>query len=278
MFAWINQLDMPWRALVWAAIAVAVVALAWGGTALNKRVFNKVQQKHRGIHLAFFEKINSALIVLLILILAISVFSGAKTVWQTIFGGTAIVSAVLAFAAQDVIKDILAGLMISIYKPFEISDRIVLEDGTAGVVETITLRHVVLLGIDSNHIIVPNSKLNAMQINNFSYETELQSIQFRFSVGYDSDMEQVKRVIFEAVADSPYSVPGRKQKTGELTYGPVYFLSFADSALITAVTVFFEKQHEPEVVINDVNTRVREALIANRIEIPYNYINIVTKQ
>lgn len=277
MTAWINHLDMPWRALVWAAIAVAVIVLAWGGASLNKRIFKKVQEKHRGIHLAFFERINSALIVLLIVILAISVFSGAQTVWQTIFGGTAIISAVLAFAAQDIIKDILAGLMISMYKPFEIGDRIVLEDGTAGVVETITLRHVVMIGIDGVRIVVPNSKLNAMQLNNFSYNTELLSVQFRFSVGYDSDMEQVREVIAEAVEDSPYSVPGRKQKTGEATYGPVYFISFADSALIMAVTVFFEKRHDPEVVMNDVNTRVREALLANRIEIPYNYINVISK-
>ena len=47
-------------------------------------------------------------------ILALSGFGGLGSVWKTFLGGTAIISAVLAFAAQDVIKDVLGGLMISI--------------------------------------------------------------------------------------------------------------------------------------------------------------------
>lgn len=277
MLDWIKNLDTGPRILAWAAIAAGIGIVAWVGVRLNKRVFRKLQQKHRGIHLAFLEKIISAFIFLFLIILAISLFSGAQTVWQTIFGGTAIISAVLAFAAQDVIKDILAGLMISVYKPFEIGDRIVLEDGTAGVVENITLRHVVLVGLDSLHTVIPNSKLNAMQLNNFSYESKLSSVQFRFSVSYDSDMALVKRVIAEAVEKSEYSVPGCL-KDGSPCYGPVYFISFADSALIMAVTVFFERKTDPEKVMDDINVRVRRALVDNGIEIPYNYVNVITKQ
>ena len=274
MAEWFTELDTGWKIAVIAIAAAVIFMLAWGGTYLNKKLFKRIQKKHRGIHLAFFEKICSALIVVIIIIIVISAFNGAHTVWQTIFGGTAIISAVLAFAAQDTIKDILAGLMLSIYKPFEIGDRIVLEDGTAGVVENISLRHVVMVGLDSHHIIVPNSKLNAMQINNFSFESELLSVQFRFSVSYDSNMSQVKKVIEDAVRASDYSCPG-KNVDGESSYGPVYFIAFADSALIMAVTVFFEKKYDPEIVIDDINTRVREALVSNGIEIPYNYINVV---
>ena len=258
-------------------IAAAIFLLAKIGTALNKRFFKRVQKKHRGIHLTFFERINSALIVFFLIVFAVSVFSGAQTVWQTIFGGTAIVSAVLAFAAQDIIKDMLAGLMISVYKPFEIGDRIVLEDGTAGVVKNITLRHVVLEGLDSHHIVIPNSKLNAMLLSNYSFESDLMSVQFRFSVSYDSDMKQVKQVIGDAVQESDYSLPGQTDPEGQSHYGPVYFISFADSALIMAVTVYFERGTDPEMVISDINTRVREALIAHNIEIPYNYVNVVAK-
>ena len=275
MLEWFNQLHVGWRILLWIGIVLVIAFLSWGALKLNRRVFRKLQEKHRGIHLAFFERINSALIVVFLIIFAVSLFSGTRTVWQTIFGGTAIVSAVLAFAAQDVIKDILAGLMLSIYKPFEIGDRIILEDGTEGIVKSISLRHVVIVEIDSHHIIIPNSKLNAMQLSNFSYESELLSIQFRFSVSYDSDMAEVKRVIASATAESPYSVPGKRDENGNPCYGPVYFIAFADSALIMAVTVYYEKAHDPEVVISDVNTRVREALIANNIEIPYNYINVI---
>ncbi len=275
MIEWFRNLEIGWKIPIWILIGVCFLLVAWGAVRLNKRVFQKIQQKHKGIHLAFFEKINAAVIIIACVVLAVSVFSGAQTVWQTIFGGTAIISAVLAFAAQDVIKDILAGLMISIYKPFEIGDRIVLEDGTAGVVENITLRHVVLIGLDTLRIVIPNSKLNAQQLNNFSYESAQQSAQFRFSVSYDTDTELAKRVIARAIEESEYSLPGKTDENGLACYSPVYFIAFADSALILAATVYFEKKYAPEDVINDVNTRVRNALNANNIEIPYNYVNVV---
>ncbi len=44
----------------------------------------------------------------------------------------------------EAVKEMFAGLQISIYKPFDVGSRIEFEDGTAGVVESMTLRHVVI--------------------------------------------------------------------------------------------------------------------------------------
>ena len=60
-------------------------------------------------------------------------------------------------------------------------------------------------------------------------------------------------------------------------YSPVYFFSLSDSALIMEVTVYYEKHFKTELVIDDINTSVREALLKNGIEIPYNYINVISK-
>ena len=191
-------------------------------------------------------------------------------------GGTAILSAVLAFAAQDTIRDILAGLMLSINKPFEIGDRIELSDGTAGIVEDMTVRHIVLRGIDTLRFVIPNSKINEMLVKNYSYHSEIRSINFRFSVGYDSDVELAKQVIFDAIKESDLTVP-KPNPTGIPVYSPVYFIEFADSALIMTVTIYYTKMYPTEVVKNEINTKVREALINNGIEIPYNYVTVVNK-
>ena len=76
------------------------------------------------------------------------------------------IAAVAGFAAQPVIADLICGMMISATKPFDIGDRIELEDGTAGIVKDITLRHVTLQDIDTIVRIIPNSKLNGMKITN----------------------------------------------------------------------------------------------------------------
>lgn len=271
--------DVPigWRLIIWFGIVVLIALIAWLLTKVNKYVFRRIQAKRSGLHLAFFQHVNSALIVISCFVLAISAFSGAASVWQTMLGGTAIVSAVLAFAAQDVIKDILAGLMISVNKPFEIGNRIMLEDGRYGIVENITMRHVVLKQIDTIRIIVPNSKINTMQITNLSYETGMKAAHFRFSVSYDSDMQLVKSLVSRAVEDSEYSLPVRYDEHGMPVYTPVYFMSFDESALTVAVTVYYGGSTASEILIDDINMRVRNIFNENGVEIPYKYINVIQK-
>lgn len=264
-----------WRRPITIAIAAVVtILIAWLLVRLNRRFFRRLQRNRKNIQLSFFQHIVSIMIVLTVLLFAVSAFSGAKTIWQTIFGGTAIISAVLAFAAQDVIKDILAGLMISTYRPFEIGNRIELENGVAGIVEEITMRHVVILEIDSVRRVIPNSKINAMQLTNCSYHSAQRSLTLRYPVGYESDLELVKDLIAEAVRACPRTVP-EQRADGTERYRPVYFLSFADSALIMSTTVYYEAGTPTEAVRDDVNTRVRETLRAHGVEIPYNYVTVV---
>lgn len=274
---YINDLASPWNALVWVALVIAVLSMCILITKLNNAIFKRIQRKNPGLHVMFLQHLISILIIIGFIVLVISSFAGVKTVWTTLFGGTAIISAVLAFAAQDVIKDVLAGMMISAHRPFKVGDRIVLEDGTTGIVEDITLRHVVLKNVESLRFVIPNHIINAMRLSNFSFKTITRSATFKFSLGYDSDMKLAKKVIAKAIESSQYTVDGFIDKDGTNHYGEVYFTSFADSALIVQVNVYYLPTTPTEKVMDDVNMRVREALIANNIEIPYNYVNVVEK-
>ena len=190
---------------------------------------------------------------------------------SSLFQGTAVLAAIAGFAAKPVLSDMFCGIMLSTTKPFNIGDRIDLNDGTSGIVKDITIRHVVLQGIDTLKIVIPNSEINSKVITNMSHRTRIRSIHFRFTVGLDSNTDQVKRIIREAVQDSPYSVP----REGE-EYSPVYFIAYKDSGLEMATTVYYEPTSPTERVKDDINSRVKRALDANGIEIPYNYLNIIS--
>ena len=252
---------------------VVAVLVTWILLKLNKYFFKKRREKNNGLHLMFFKRLLDVVIVVSCGIVTISSYLGLETIWKTILGGTAITTAVLTFAAQDVIKDVLGGLMISVNKPFEVGNRIELEDGTVGIVEYMTPRHVVLAGVDTLRYVVPNSKLNTMRVINYSYHREDRAITFRFPVGYYSDMELVKTVIAKEIEDSPFTKP-IKQKDGTEAYSPVRFMEFASSALMMCVTVYYDSNNPTERVKDDINTRVREALLANNIEIPYQHITV----
>ena len=100
------------------------------------------------------------------------------------------------------------------------------------------------------------------------------ALTFRFPVGYNSDMALVKKVIAKEIKDSPFTKPKTQEEDGTETYAPVRFMEFADSALIMCVTVYYDSSNPTENVKDDINTRVREALIANNIEIPYQHITV----
>ena len=253
-----------------------VLLLTWLLMQAVHAAFRQLQKKQESLHLSFFERAVKIAVLVAGIIIAFSVYGGIGTIWKTLLGGTAIISTVLAFAAQDVIKDILAGLMISMYKPFEVGNRVELEDGTAGIIKDISMRHVVLQTLDTQRVIIPNSKVNTMRVKNFSYHTRNRSIHFRFHIAYGSNVELAMQVIRKAITESEYSIPGKDTPNGK-DYAPVYFTAFDDSSLRLETTVYFKPSAASEVVMTDINLRVNQALAENHIEIPYAYINVVQK-
>lgn len=270
----INQHPEVWQAvrLVLTAIAATVVVIF--ALRIEKKVSQKLLDRKKNINLRFVENIVRFVLILLAVEWVVMSSPLTQSFGKVLFQGTAIIGAIAGFAAQPVIADIICGLMMSATRPFDIGDRIELEDGTAGIVADITLRHVVLKGIDTARLIIPNSKLNGMKLTNMSAKAGKRSILCRFNVAYDTDVDLAMAVIRRAVEESPCSVPGKPGPQGE-EYGPVYFIEYADSSLVMATTVYYEPGFATEAVKSDINARVKRALDANGIEIPYNYVNVV---
>ena len=59
-----------------------------------------------------------------------------------------------------------------------------------------------------------------------------------------------------------------------MVYGPVYFIAINDSSLAMKVTVYYKSDTPTEVLKDDINTRVFEALGAAGIKIPYPYTSV----
>jgi len=260
--------------LVKGAIAflLAIIVIRFIRKLFSKQIGNK----KKAINVRYVENMIRIVVIGVALFWVISSSSVTATLGKTLFQGTALIGAVAGFAAQPILSDLFCGLMLSMQKPFEIGDRIELEDGTAGIVKDISIRHVVLQELDTVEMIIPNSKLNAMKIRNLSKGEARRSFVFEIGISFNSDIKKALEVIFNAVKDSPYTVPGKAGENGKI-YAPVYFLKYDPSALILKTTVYFEPKSPTEVVKSDVNRRVKEALDANGIEIPYPYVNVVQR-
>ncbi|MBR6173205.1 MAG: mechanosensitive ion channel family protein [Eubacterium sp.] len=257
--------------LIFSAIAFVVTFIL---LKIEKRIFAKRMLEKKSIKLRFTRNVIRIVIITVAVVWVLTSSSATADFGKTIFQGTTIMAAVIGLAAGPVISDLFCGLMISINKPFEIGDRVEMDNGVMGIVTDITQRHVVIKEIDSVVRIIPNSKVNSCVIRNMSYNTKIRSIHFRFNVAYGTDVEKAMAVIRKAVEESPFTIPAWKNKN---EYGPVYFIAYEDSSLVMATTVYFQPDHPSEEVKSDINLRVMNAMKEAGIEIPFRYINVVMK-
>ena len=242
---------------------------------LVRLIFKKREINSRKLHRRYLSQLIVAIVIIICLVNVFAAMDPSLNLNATLLKGSALIVAIVGFAAQTAISDLICGLLISVNKPFEIGDRIIIEGMEPGIVEDITLRHTVVRIYDDIRIIVPNSQLNSKTVINTSYQnTERRGIHMQFSVSYDTDVQRAMDVIRDCVVESPYTLGVETNGITEDS-GPVYFLKFADSALILETTIWITRTTSSYVAITDVNMRVNRAFKENGIEIPYNYVNVV---
>ena len=76
---------------------------------------------------------------------------------SALLAGLGLVGFAIGFALKDTISNLLSGVLILLYRPFEIGNRIKIS-GYEGVVISINLRYTEL-DAEGNKILIPNSKL-----------------------------------------------------------------------------------------------------------------------
>jgi len=257
--------------LIYAAIAAVTMTVV---LAVYNRFVKKKLKDKKNIQIRFTQNIIRTIIVLAGIIWVLVSSTATTEIGKVLFQGTAIIGAVAGLAAQPVLGDLFSGIAISFNKPFEIGDRIELDCGIRGIVMDITPRHVIIRTIDTIDVIVPNSKINSSLITNMSHNTKIRSVHMKFNIAYGTDVEKAMNAVKYAVMNSELTVPAWK---GE-NYGPVYFISYADSSLVLATTVYYQPTVSTETVMSDINMRVNDIFAKEGIEIPFNYVNVVMKE
>ena len=106
----------------------------------------------------------------------------------TLVAGLGLTGFALGFALKDVLSNLMAGMMLLFYRPFQIGDQIVM--GTyEGTIEMIRMRDTVLRSYDGRLIIIPNTKLiTEVVVNNMAARLVRESIEARVAPGTSIDV------------------------------------------------------------------------------------------
>ena len=244
---------------------------------ITRVIFPRIRKPGHSLHIRFLDHAIRLVIYIFCIVNIIEIFLPGMNISSIFLRGSALIVAIVGFAAQPVISDLICGFLISFNKPFEIGDRIIVEGLEPGIVEDITLRHTVLRIYDDIRIIVPNSQLNSKMVTNTSYKQENRGVHLQYSVSYDTDVQHAMDIIRDCVAESPYTVGVENHGITEDS-GPVYFLRYAESAIILETTIHVLPSVSTYTATTDINLRVHRAFARNHIEIPYSYINVIKKK
>ncbi len=107
----------------------------------------------------------------------------------------------LGLAAQDLLKDLIGGIVVLVDTSFQVGDRIRIDD-FYGEVTKIGLRSTKLATLDNEMVTIPNSKLLQADIVNASDGLVESSVTTHIYVPSSADLELVESIVREAVLTS----------------------------------------------------------------------------
>lgn len=99
----------------------------------------------------------------------------------------------LALAAQDSVKNIFAGIMIFLDKPFKIKDRIKI-DGHDGVVEEVGLRSTRIRTLEGRIVTIPNCTFTDNSVINVTSQPALK-VKINLGLTYDTNENDMQKAI-----------------------------------------------------------------------------------
>lgn len=126
-----------------------------------------------------------------------------------IFSGAGILAAIIGFAAQAAVSNLIAGAFIVIFRPFRVGDFIKLDDSRMGIVNDITLRHTVINTFENKRLIIPNSVISTESIFNHSIDDQYVLTFNNFVIGLTANIDAAIAIIREEALKLDYIIDNR---------------------------------------------------------------------
>jgi small-conductance mechanosensitive channel len=119
--------------------------------------------------LRFLRRLVLLVVFLVLVAIALSQFTEFKRLAAGILASTAVLAAIVGFAAQHTLGNMVAGVQLAVSQPIRIGDRISFEE-VSGRVTDITLSYTYVNPGDGTSIVIPNQMLVDGIVHNLSTE------------------------------------------------------------------------------------------------------------
>lgn len=115
-----------------------------------------------------------------------------------LLAGLGVVGFVIGFALQDTLSNFASGLMILLYRPYDVGD-LIESAGELGHVRHMSLVNTTIMTFDNQTIILPNNKIWRDVIKNVTAQSS-RRVDMVFGISYDDDIPKAELVLQEILS------------------------------------------------------------------------------
>jgi small-conductance mechanosensitive channel/CRP-like cAMP-binding protein len=175
---------------------------------------------------------------------------------------SALLTAVMGFALQDTLGNLVSGLALQMQRPFDVGDWIEVDNGAqAGRVTEVTWRATSMMTLDHVEVILPNAGLAKSAIRNYSRPSKVSRRRILIGVAYGAAPAEVHEVLVSAAVGAAGVLvePAPFSRTK----------NFGDSAVEYELLFFIDDFEHANNIDGGVRDRIYYALARRGIEIPF---------
>ena len=173
----------------------------------------------------------------------------------------------IGLALQGSLSNLAAGVLLVTFRPFRAGEYVDL-GGIAGTVLNVQIFSTTLRTVDGKIVVVPNGKIIAGNIINFSREPVRRN-EFIISVAYDSDIDKVKQILTDIINSDERVLKDREITVRLNELGP---------SAINFVVRAWSNSGDLQNVYWDVLERVKREFDAQGIRFPYPQMDVNFKR
>ena len=172
----------------------------------------------------------------------------------------------IGFGLQNIVLNLVSGIILAIEKPMEIGDVVELGNKT-GTVKEIGFRSSQITTFEGSVVIVPNGDFISQHLINWTHSNNnSRRVDVIVGVKYGSNLEQVKKIIGDIITGNPdvskYPAPN------------ILIHEFANSSVNIRV-LFWTSDYDKWVALkSNIYQEIYESFAENNIEIPYSQTDL----
>lgn len=154
--------------------------------------------------ISFMQQIGTVVIWIMVLILYAHLIPQLRALGTALLAGAGVASVVIGLAAQSTLGNLVAGISMTIYRPFRLGDllQVAAPTGTEiGVVDHISLGYTTLRVQDGRFVVLPNSVAASQVAINLSPSTGRWPLTVVIRLNRDADLEAASALARKAAAE-----------------------------------------------------------------------------